>query len=224
MTAELSAECRPTAIIDCNHERVDDFAHGVTMGTHTVRKLAVRLYYAVRDGIRYDPYTVDLSVPGMRASSTLASGRGWCVPKAVLLAACCRALDIPARVGFADVKNHLTTERLRRLMNTDIFYWHGYTSMLIDGCWVKATPAFNIELCRRFHLKPLEFDGVSDSLYHPYDELGNAHMEYVRNRGEYSDVPLDRIAATLRRRYGPLLSLKKHDFGADVKKERSAGN
>ncbi|WP_319410002.1 transglutaminase family protein [uncultured Desulfosarcina sp.] len=206
MTSVLSDTLQSTQIIDGHHEHVTAFAKTHAGGMASAREQAVSLYYAVRDGIRYDPYTIDLSVEGMRASTTLSVGRGWCVPKAVLLVACCRVLGIPAKLGFADVRNHLSSERLRKLMNTDIFFWHGYASILIQGKWIKATPAFNIELCKRFHLKPLDFDGIADSLYHPFDQLGNAHMEYVRYRGEFSDVPLDRISDTLQRCYGPLLS------------------
>lgn len=220
MLPESSTVLDPTAIIDSDHGRVAAFARSHAGGTKTVRNQAVRLYYAVRDGIRYDPYTIDLSVEGMRASTTLATGRGWCVPKAVLLAACCRALGIPARLGFADVKNHLTTKRLRNLMNSDIFFWHGYTSIWIDNQWIKATPAFNIELCERFDLKPLEFDGSTDSVYHAFDQLGNAHMEYIRYRGEFPDLPLDQISDTLQRRYGSLLPLTPADFYEDVEKEQ----
>jgi transglutaminase-like putative cysteine protease len=109
----------------------------------------VSLFLAVRDGFRYDPYRIDLSPQGMRASTVLANGYGWCVPKAALLAAACRAAGIPARVGYADVRNHLSTERMRQTMQTDLFVWHGYTDLWLDGAWVKATPAFNIELCER---------------------------------------------------------------------------
>ena len=144
----------PTPTIDSDHPSVVAFAAENTEGACDDRERAVRLYYAVRDGIRYDPYNLVLTVEGMRASSALESGRGWCVPKAILLAACCRARGIPARLGFADVRNHLSTERLRRTLGTDVFYWHGYTAILIGGTWVKATPAFNIELCEKFRIKP----------------------------------------------------------------------
>jgi transglutaminase-like putative cysteine protease len=221
MYCESDNALHPTAAIDCDHERVSAFAQDHAGDLPTDRDRAVRLYYAVRDGIRYDPYAIDLSVAGMRASTTLAVGRGWCVPKAVLLAACCRAMGIPARLGFADVRNHLTTERLRRLMNTDIFFWHGYTSIHIQGRWVKATPAFNVELCRRFRLKPLDFDGTSDSIFHPFDLSGRTFMEYIRYRGEFSDLPLDRISATLKHHYGPLISLSSVDFYDDVNKEHT---
>jgi hypothetical protein len=126
----------------------------------------------------------------MRASTVLANGYGWCVPKAVLLAAVCRAAGIPARLGFADVCNHLSTARMRQSMETPVFYWHGYTDIWIDGAWRKATPAFNLSLCEKFGLKPLDFDGRSDSIYHPFDLAGNRHMEYLHQRGSFDDLPL----------------------------------
>jgi transglutaminase-like putative cysteine protease len=173
----------------------------------------VRLFYAVRDGFRYDPYQIDLTVEGLRATTTLATKHGWCVSKAVLLAACCRAVGIPARLGFADVRNHLSTERMRQRMRTDIFYWHGYTEMLLGDKWVKATPAFNVELCEKFRLLPLEFDGVNDSLYHSFDAEGNRHMEYVSHRGAYADLPLEEIIKTFEEKY-PLIERRSAPTGA----------
>ncbi len=183
----------PTAFIDSDHPQVVAFADGA--GEGTPREVAVALFYAVRDGFRYDPYRIDLSRHGMRASTVLANGYGWCVPKATLLAAACRARGIPARLGFADVRNHLSTERMRQVMGTDVFHWHGFTEIRLDSTWFKATPAFNIELCERFGFLPLEFDGRSDSIYHPFDEAGHRHMEYVAQRGTYDDLPLQRIIA-----------------------------
>jgi transglutaminase-like putative cysteine protease len=209
-----------TAVIDCDHTAIIDFARKSAAGLSAPKDRAVHLYYQVRDEIRYDPYGIDLSVPGMRASTTLKSGRGWCVPKAILLTACCRALGIPARLGFADVRNHLSTARMRRRMRTDIFFWHGYTAIYLDRKWVKATPAFNIQLCERFHLKPLEFDGCSDSIYHPFDQSGKKHMEYVRYRGEMADVPLDEIRNAFKRHYSAFLSPTEADFEQDANLEQ----
>jgi transglutaminase-like putative cysteine protease len=196
--AELTAA---THTIESTHPNVIDFTRRRAGDATSDVEQGVRLFYAVRDGFRYDPYQIDLTVSGMKATTTLVTGRGWCVSKAVLLAACCRALGIPARLGFADVRNHLSTERMRERMRTDIFYWHGYTEMLLGEKWVKATPAFNVELCERFRLLPLEFDGVNDSLYHPFDAEGNRHMEYVSHRGTYSDLPLDKIIKTFQEKY-----------------------
>ena len=192
-------------------------------GSGEDRERAVSLYYAVRDGFRYDPYRLDLSVTGMRASTVLTAGRGWCVPKATLLAAACRAAGIPARVGYADVRNHLSTERMRQEMQTDLFLWHGYTDIWLDGAWRKATPAFNIELCERFGLKSLEFDGRADSIYHAFDRSGKRHMEYVQMRGSFDDVPLDRIRADFERVYPALMldskAMESADFTIEVERE-----
>jgi transglutaminase-like putative cysteine protease len=194
------ATLAPTALIDSDHPTVVAFAVA-NAGVGTDRERAVALFRAVRDGVRYDPYRIDLTPAGMRASGCLAAGRGWCVPKAALLAAVCRATGLPARVGYADVRNHLSTERLRRTIGTDLFVWHGYTEIWLDGRWRKAVPAFNRDLCERFGLLPLEFDGVHDALFHPFDREGRHHMEYVRERGHFDDVPLARIVETFRATY-----------------------
>jgi len=194
-----------TAIVDADHPAVREFAETRGGGAHVPKERAIRLYYAVRDEIRYDPYGAAVSVERLRASATLELRRGWCVSKAIVLAAACRAVGIPARLGFADVRNHLSTARMREHMKTDVFYWHGYTAMQLeardDATWVKATPAFNIELCERFGFPPLEFDGESDSLYHPFDLEGRRHMEYLNERGQFDDVPLDAMRATFLEAY-----------------------
>lgn len=202
------------------------FAREHAQGTDD-REKAVALYYAVRDQFRYDPYKVDLSTDGMRASSVLAHGYGWCVPKAALLAAACRAVGIPARVGYADVRNHLSTARLREMLQTDLFIWHGYTDIWLEGAWRKATPAFNIGLCDRFGLLPLEFDGRADSIYHPFDKAGNRHMEYVHQRGAFDDMPLAEMVADFEKLY-PLWMRELHaarqaDFLAEVDQETGIG-
>ena len=220
------ADClAPAALVDSDHAAVREFAQAHARGA-TPRDQAVALYYAVRDGFRYDPYRLDLSPEGMRASTVLEQGYGWCVTKAALLAAACRASGIPARVGFADVRNHLSTQRMRDTMTTDVFIWHGYADLWLDGRWRKATPAFNVELCDRFGLLPLEFDGVQDSIYHPFDKTGQRHMEYLRQRGTYDDVPLQEIIDSFREIYKGLWgaapgegALAKADFLADVEGE-----
>lgn len=207
-----------TPCIDSQHPAVLAFAREHGRGD-TLREKAVALYRAVRDQVRYDPYRIDMSAAGMSASRALQLGYGWCVPKAVLLAAVCRAEGIPARLGFADVRNHLSTERLRNAMKTDVFSWHGYTSLWIDGAWHKATPAFNIELCDKFGLLPLEFDGASDSLYHPFDREGRQHMEYVKDHGAFDDLPLAHMRAVFSEIYPTLLSTTQAvagDFAADA--------
>jgi transglutaminase-like putative cysteine protease len=205
---------QPGRYIDSGHQAIQEFSKQNSSG-NTPRERAVSLYYAVRDKIRYNPFLDFSKAEAFRASSVLEAGEGFCIGKAALLAACARAAGIPARVGFADVKNHLTTPALRERMGSDLFIYHGFTEVELEGKWVKATPAFNLELCRRFHVKPLEFDGREDSIFHPFDETNRRHMEYVRLRGSFADVPVEEIAAAFREAYPALYGL-----GRDAAKER----
>jgi transglutaminase-like putative cysteine protease len=198
---DLAVYLRPTRWLDADHPAVRAFAEGAAGASGTTVERAVRLYYAVRDGFRYDPYAIDLSPEGFAASTTLARERGFCVAKAGLLAAAARAVGIPSRLGFADVRNHLATPRLLETMGTDVFYYHGYTELHLDDRWVKATPAFNVELCRRFGVLPLEFDGRTDSLFQPFDAEGRRHMEYLRDHGTRADMPFEEIRDAMLRRY-----------------------
>ncbi len=209
----------PTALIDSDHPAVVEFAQRATGAN--ARERAISLYYLVRDGFRYDPYRLDITPAGMRASRVLKAGYGWCVPKAALLAAAARVIGIPARVGYADVRNHLSTERFRELMQTDVYTWHGYTELWLDDAWVKATPAFNLALCERFGILPLDWDGRTDSLYHPYDREGRRHMEYVKQRGSFDDMPLAQIAADFAVTYPRWLAstMADADFERDVERE-----
>ncbi len=193
---------QPTAHVDADHPAVLEFARRTTVDAQDPTAKAVALFYAVRDGIRYTPYGVDLSPEAMRASATLAAGTGFCIPKSLLLTAAARAVGVPARLGFADVRNHLASPRLLELMGgTDVFAWHSFTEFGLDGRWVKATPAFDRGLCDRFGVLPLEFDGTADALFHPFDAAGRRHMEYVRQRGSFADLPLAEIRATFEELY-----------------------
>ena len=207
MTEDLSQYLKPGPSVQSDHPGVIAFSNESGGGADgDDRFIAVNLYYAVRDGILYDPYSARIDAEGLSAGRVLAEGRGYCVSKAVLLAAACRARGIPARLGFADVRNHLSTEKMRERMKTDVFYWHGYTAIHLDGAWVKATPSFNIELCDKFGLLPLEFDGRQDSIFHPFDSTGQRHMEYLREHGEFAEPPIDRIRRSFDEFYGGWVS------------------
>jgi hypothetical protein len=116
-------------------------------------------------------------------------------------------VEIPSRVAFADVKNHLTTPEPTAKMGTDLFVYHGYVELHLDGRWIKATPVFNLSLCARFRVKPLEFDGRSDSIFHPFDQDDRRHMEYVRERGAFADVPAEDIRRVFSETYPQLFNL-----------------
>jgi len=199
----------PTWFIDSDEPSVRAWAQATTAvagAAATPNEQAVLLYNDVRDRIRYDPYSLVADPEAYRASEILRSTSNWCVPKAVLLAAGARAMGIPSRLGFADVRNHLTSDKLRASMDTELFVRHGFTELHLNDRWIRVTPTFNRELCDRFGLVPLEFDGHHDALFHPFDQAGNQHMEYVRYYPTAPDLPLDEVLADLRAAYGPLVA------------------
>ena len=224
-TTDLDIYLQPSTCINSDSMVIQALVRALVEPNRSALDNAVTLYYWVRDNIRYNPYSVANNQEALMASRTVEAGEGWCVPKAVLLAALCRAAGIPARVGFADVRNHLSTERLRAAMGTDVFYFHGYSSIYVEGRWVKATPAFNLSLCQKFGLKPLEFDGRNDSLYHAFDETGNRHMEYLVDRGEFLDVPFAELISVYQEHYPAMFEAtpgalpEQSSWLADVERE-----
>jgi len=192
----------PTEFIDSESPSIQAFAQQAVAGATTPREKAVRLYYAVRDGIYYDPYRIEPSRNSFKASTILRQGHGYCVAKAVVMAAVLRAQGIPCKLHFADVRNHLTTERLKKMMQTDTFYYHGYNDIWLDDRWVKVTPTFNLSLCEKFKVKPLDWDGVTDAVFHPFDLEGRRHMEYITDHGSFADLPYDAIINTFLTCYG----------------------
>jgi transglutaminase-like putative cysteine protease len=193
---------QPTAIIDSDHPAVREFAEKTVHGCTDSRQMAVKLYFAVRDGIWYNPYLPFEEPLYYRASYVLANGKSFCIPKASLLCALSRACGIPCRLGFANVRNHLASERLIERLGTDLFIYHAFVEFYLGGGWIKATPAFNRELCERYRVPPLEFDGWQDSLFQAFNDQHVRYMEYVEFIGTYADVPVAEIVAAFEKTYG----------------------
>ncbi|HEY6001407.1 MAG TPA: transglutaminase family protein [Anaeromyxobacter sp.] len=188
--------------LDSAHPAVHRFAWSAIGTARTKVEKAVTLFYRVRDGWRYDPYSVRLAPKPHTASHVLTVESAYCIQKAILLAAAARAVGIPAALGFSDVENHLSTEKLKAAMGgKTVVLHHGYALLLLGGRWVRAAPAFNIELCRRFGVRPTEFDGRSDAVLQQYDAKNRLHMEYRRDHGYFSDFPAERVFADLRAAY-----------------------
>jgi transglutaminase-like putative cysteine protease len=203
MAFPMSAYLLPTSIIDSDHPTIVAYAQDAVKDAeqNPVSK-AVKLYYAVRDVIWYDPYLPFYRSEHYRASNVLKMGRAFCVGKATLLCALGRACNIPSRIGFADVRNHLATRQLIEFLGSDMFVYHGFTEFYLNGKWCKATPAFNFQLCKKHRVMPLEFDGCKDSIFHPFNTENKKFMEYVTDHGAFADVPLEKIIAAWQQAYG----------------------
>lgn len=213
--SEINQYLQATAFVDHDSAPVRAFVDRALAGVpddSTAR--AIALFDAVRDGLRYDPYTFHPDAGAYRASVIAKQSSGFCVPKAILLAAVLRAANIPAALGFADVRNHLNTEKLTQMMGTDLFVYHGYVQLwLDDGQTFKVTPAFNSDMCARFGVKPLVFDGTADALFHEYDAGGRRHMEYVHDHGLFVDFPAQAFFDCFYRTYPRLVDANLHRAG-----------
>ncbi|KFX68016.1 cysteine protease [Pseudomonas taeanensis MS-3] len=214
----------PGRFIDSDHPALLEFAEQARGTSRDPREQAVRLYYAVRDGIRYNPYVFSRDPETLKGSHALLHGESYCVPKATLLAACARHCGIPARIGLADVRNHLATPRLLELLRSEVFAMHGYTEFHLDGRWVKATPAFNQALCQTFKVAPLEFDGHNDSVFHPFNQQGERYMEYLADHGQFADLPERLFFGHLQRCYPHLFEADSVFIDGDLQAEAAASS
>lgn len=193
----------PGSIINSDHPDVIQYAlQAIGDQTLNPREKAVRLYLRVRDDIRYNPYLPFYRPEHYLSSNVIKIKTGFCIPKAALLCAVARASGIPARIGFASVRNHLSTKQLLEYLGGDLIVFHGFTEMWLDGKWVKATPAFNAELCLLHKVPPLEFDGVNDSIFHEFNSEKKKFMEYTAFHGVFHDVPVDLILEEWKKAYG----------------------
>jgi transglutaminase-like putative cysteine protease len=205
-TENESTFLETTGFLDWQHDDVQRFTENAVGGVRDPVRQARLIFTAVRDRIWYDPYSASDDPERYRASYVATAQGAYCVPKAVLLTAAARAAGIPARLGFADVRNHLQTAALReRMGGSEVFVYHGYSELRLNDRWVKATPAFNAELCARFGVPPIDFDGRHDAILHAHDGQGTQHMEYLRDRGWYHDLPFRDIVTELHSRYGDLV-------------------
>lgn len=218
----MHASLSPARFIDSDHPLVVDFAERWRGASRDPREQAVNLYRAVRDEIRYNPYVFSADHDTLKASHALAAGESYCVPKALLLAACARHCGIPARIGLPDVRNHLSTPRLIEMLRSEVFAMHGYTELFLEGRWVKATPAFNLALCRMFKVAPLEFDGRTDSVFHPFNAKGERYMEYLVDHGQFDDLPVELFFAHLRQCYPHLFEVDSAFLRGDLQAEVAA--
>jgi transglutaminase-like putative cysteine protease len=219
MFAHTAIYLAPTYFLDADHPSVVEFARAHSHPKSSLRENVARLYYAVRDGFYYNPYKINLRPEGLKASDLLQRNYGYCVEKAVLLAAAARALGAPARLSFFNVRNHIATEKVERLLKTDVLVFHGCAEIFLEGRWVKATPAFNAALCEKLGVAPLEFKGYEDSIFQQFDRAGGVFMEYLHEYGAFHDLPYDLFLQELMRYYGEVITpetLEQSDYKIDL--------
>jgi transglutaminase-like putative cysteine protease len=200
----------PTEFLDFDEPEVREFASRNSDEKKTATENAVSLYYAVRDGFKYNPYTLDLRRDGLRASNLVKRKSGYCIEKAILLAASARSVRIPSRLSFYNVKNHIATERIEKILGTNVLVFHGAAELFLNGQWLKTTPAFNRRLCEKLNVAPLEFDGTADSIFQQFDESGAVFMDYLFDYGDFADFPYELALSEMRRHYPHIFGSEKY--------------
>jgi len=200
----------PTEFLDFDKPEVLEFAERNSDKNKTATENAVLLYYAVRDGFTYNPYTLDLRRTGLRASNLVVRKSGYCIEKAILLAASARAVGVPSRLSFYNVKNHIATERIEKILGTNVLVFHGAAELFLDGTWLKTTPAFNKRLCEKLNVAPLEFNGTSDSIFQQFDESGAVFMDYLHEYGDFADFPYEFALSEMRKNYPHIFGSEKY--------------
>ncbi len=203
----------PTEFLDFDDASVREFAERNSDAKKSAKENAVSLYNAVRDGFRYNPNRLDLRREGLKASNLLTRKSGYCVEKAVLLAASARAVGIPSRLSFYIVRNHIATDKLEKILRVNYLVFHGAAEMFLDGEWLKTTPAFDRRTCDFLKVEPLEFDGAKDSIFQEYDKSGNVFMEYLHEYGDFADLPYQMFLDELKTHYPHVFEDDKYTKG-----------
>ena len=214
----------PAKFIDSDHPLIIEFTKKHTSKNASDIENAVALYKAVRDDIAYTPYWDFNDPETFRASNCLKTTKGMCQSKAAFLAATARVANIPSRIGFADVVNHLSSQKFLDLLGTNVFRWHAYTDLFLDGKWVKSTPSFDTELCKAFNVPPLEFNGVDDSLFQSMNSDDQKFMEYIADHGTYADIPHAQIIGEFKIHYAGAMNANKDLLNSSLQDDIKSEN
>jgi len=199
----------PTYYFDFENDAVKELIREFQTNKLSSKEKAIGIYIKIRDGWRYNPYHLSLTKAKYKASFIAVKPDGHCIEKSILLIACLRGLQIPARIHFAKVKNHIGVERFLEKFGTDEITPHGMVDVFIDGKWLKVSPAFNKELCVKCNVATLDFDGENDSIFHEFDISGNKFMEYLEDYGFFEDVPVDFILDNFKENYPEIMKRNK---------------
>lgn len=194
-----------TTYFNFSHKKINPLIKDLAKANISPTEKAIRLYHNIRDGYRYNPYRISFRPEKYIASNLVDDPEGHCIDKSILLITGLRALGIPARLRLAKVKNHIGVERLVEKFGTNVMTPHGMADIYLNSKWVKASPAFNRELCKKCNVAPLDFDGKTDAVFQEYDQAGGQFMDYLEDYGSFEDVPLEFIINNMKEHYPAII-------------------
>jgi transglutaminase-like putative cysteine protease len=190
--------------IDFKSEAFIEFMKKGNLSGNSKEK-ALQWYLFVRDAFLYDPYHLDLRSSSLTVSHIVSKKRAWCVEKALVFTAGCRAMGIPARLGFGIVQNHLGADQLEHYLKRKEIVFHGYAEVFLNGKWVKCTPAFDRRICAINKIEPLNWNGEDDSLFQAFSG-DNKFMEYLHFYGEFAEIPFELMHTEMEKHYPHLFT------------------
>jgi len=180
---------RPSYTIDWDVPNIREKAAQLTAPYRKDRDKVLRLFEFVRDEIPYNFAPEVRDRRDFRASHTLEVGSGFCMQKAALLAALCRASGIPARIGFQDIVDYKIVGPFLEMNGTNEIRHHGMNAIYLDGRWVRADATLDRELVERKKYRLVEFDGRHDAVLPATDALGKPHFVISKQTGFYNTTP-----------------------------------
>ena len=192
---------KATYYIDFESETIQNLVSSLKNEVISDKEKTIALYVMVRDNWKYDPYSISLTEDNYKASNIAMKSTGNCIEKSILLIACLRALEIPARLHLGKVKNHIAVERLTEKFGSNELTPHGMVNVLLNNNWLKISPAFNASLCAKLNVEPLEFDGETNSFLQKFNSNGQLFMEYLDDYGHFEDVPLAFMKKNIKEHY-----------------------
>ena len=199
-----------------SHPKIQSIYKQLNLSQNTsVEENIASLFHYVRDAWNYQPYVIGLNPDALTTENIISRKEGHCLDKAVILIALLRGAGIPARLGLAEVINHIGVEKIIESFGTEVLAPHGYTEAWNGQKWVKLTPAFNKELCHYLKVKPLEYkkNGI-DALFQSSNEVDKKFMEYTKDLGVFNTVPITFINECLLSHYPQLITIP------EIKKRR----
>ena len=179
-----------TQYLDADHPLVMAEAVDVTRGANSDVERVERIYYYVRDHLRYDVLESFryLAEGRLAASDVIEHGVALCMGKADSFVALCRAVGVPARVALQTLESpdmEFVNPAVRALWQTKQgrpLPWHSLGEAFLNGRWVKLDATIDASTAARFG-KPYtqEFDGITD--------IHTVEGPIVRENGSYADYP-----------------------------------
>ncbi len=189
---------RPTFCIDSGAKSIAEKASKLTAAHRHARDKARSIFDFVRDGIVYNFAPHVTGREHFRASHTLEMGNGFCMQKAALFAALCRASGIPARIGFQILVDYKIVGPFLELAGTNVLTHHGMNAVYLDGRWLRVDCTLDRGLVDRKQYRLVEFDGSHEAILPATDRAGKPHFTIRKQEGFYNNTPWFAMHSMLR--------------------------